>query len=366
MKRERDSGIELLRIFAMLMVIGVHTFLYGDYFEEACKYEGAIYRSAQFMKLFFRPAVDTYVIITGYFMVHTAFNLKKSYKRLLSMYGIIYFYSVVLGIIFFVARASFDSKFSDFSVFWKMFFPLTAQNWYFLTDYILLCLFAPFINIILQNITKRDYKVLIILLTLVMSVWLSLANIKPLSGVVSDYGYGEIAEGKNVFSFIYIYILGGYAGMHSKAGKRPRIIYLAAAFFCIWIDYFIWINWEEVLDYSHVAISYANPLVILTAVFLLLFFKDLHFYSRIVNMLASTTIGIYALHEMEFMRNFIWEKLSFSKVDCSNLTLNILRIITILLAIFLTGAIIELVRQQVFHAVKRLFHIRRTETELNQ
>lgn len=87
MKKERDSGIELLRIFAMLMVIGVHAFLYGDYFEEACEYKGAIYKSAHFMKLFFRPAVDTYVIISGYFMVHTAFNLKKSYKRLLSMYG---------------------------------------------------------------------------------------------------------------------------------------------------------------------------------------------------------------------------------------------------------------------------------------
>ena len=279
------------------------------------------------------------------------------------MYGVIYFYSIVLGVVFFAARANFDSKFSDFSVFWKMFFPLTAQNWYFLTDYFLLCLFAPFINIILQTITKKDYKILIVLLTLIMSIWMSLANIKPFSDVVSGYGYGDIADGKNVFSFIYIYILGGYAGMYIKTRKRPRMIYLAAALFCVWMNYFIWINWGEVLDYSHIAISYANPFVVLTAVFLLLFFKDLHFYSRVVNMLASTTIGIYALHEMEFMRNFIWEKLSFSKVDCSNLTLNILRIITILFAIFLTGAIIELARQQIFNIIKGLFSIRRTEID---
>lgn len=30
MKKKRDSGIELLRIFAILMVIGVHIFVYGD------------------------------------------------------------------------------------------------------------------------------------------------------------------------------------------------------------------------------------------------------------------------------------------------------------------------------------------------
>ena len=42
MKKERDSGIELLRIFAILMVIGVHTFLYGSYYDCALDEGGMV------------------------------------------------------------------------------------------------------------------------------------------------------------------------------------------------------------------------------------------------------------------------------------------------------------------------------------
>ena len=34
MEKKRDSGIEMLRILAMLMVIGVHIFAYGKYLTE--------------------------------------------------------------------------------------------------------------------------------------------------------------------------------------------------------------------------------------------------------------------------------------------------------------------------------------------
>lgn len=354
MEKKRDSGIELLRIFAMLMVIGVHTFLYGDYFDHACEYGGLVESSAYFLKLFFRPAVNVFVIITGYFMARSTFDLKRSYKRLLSMYGTIYFYSIVLGILFFVARPYFKTNHADSATLWKMFFPLAAQNWYYLTDYILLCLFAPFLNIVLQRINKKEYQVLLALTTFVMSIWICLSNIEPFSQVVSDYGYEGIVSGKNVFSFLYIYALGGYIGMYVKVRKRPRLIYLAAVLACVVVNFLIWTNFGEILDYDKVAISYANPFVILSAVFLLLFFKDLHFYSRIINVLASTTIGIYAIHEMVFMRNFIWEKFSFEKIDCSNLGMNLVRIIMIMLIIFFGGAVIELIRQQLFKRVKSL------------
>lgn len=359
MKKKRDSGIELLRIFAMFMVIGVHAFLYGDYFDQACEYGGMVKYSAYILKLFFRPAVNIFVMITGYFMVHSSFNLKKSYRRLFSMYGTVYFYSIALGIVFFVMNPLFETDYTDIMVAWKMFFPLTAQSWYFLTDYILLCLFAPFLNIILINITKKEYHLLIILTTVVMSIWLCLSNIMPFSQVMRDYGYEGLVAGKNVFSFIYIYMLGGYIGLYGKARRRPKWGYLFGAAFCVLINYVIWINFDAVLDYSSVAISYANPFVVMNSVLLLLFFKDLHFYNNFVNLLASTTIGIYALHEMEYMRNFIWEQFSFQKVDCSNLGVNLLRIFSIMLFIFFTGALIELLRQLVFALIGRFVKKRR-------
>lgn len=354
MKKKRDSGIELLRIFAMLMVIGVHTFVYGGYFDSACEMEGIVWSSAHFMRLFFRPAVDIFVIITGYFMVHSDFDLKKAYRRVLSLYGTVFFYSVLLGIIVLANRNIFETEYSIPVIIGKMLLPLFSQEWYFLTDYILLCLFAPFINIVLQKITKQEYRVLLILTTSIMSLWLCLSNVNPLWEVLRDYGYEGLLGGKNLFSFIYIYILGGYIGIYGKSRQRPQFLYLFGVFACVWMNYFIWTRFDEVLAYEDVAMSYANPLVVLSAVFALSFFKDLHFYSKIINTVASTTIGIYALHELEYMRDFIWSKFDFSKMDCSNVGINLIRIAVILLFIFLTGAIIELIRQLLFKGIGKL------------
>jgi hypothetical protein len=205
----------------------------------------------------------------------------------------------------------------------------------------------------LQRISKKEYQILIFLTTFVVSVWMCLANIQPFSQVVSDYGYDGIVDGKNLFSFLYVYMLGGYIGMYMEKREKSCIIYLIGALLCVWVNYFIWTKYGKILDYDSVAISYANPFVVLNAVFLLLFFKDLHFYNPVINRISSTTIGIYALHELEYMRNFIWKKFSFEKIDCSDLGKNLLRIFSIMLLIFFTGAVIELLRQELFKGIRK-------------
>lgn len=71
-------------------------------------------------------------------------------------------------------------------------------------------------------------------------------------------------------------------------------------------------------------------------------------------MIASTTIGIYAIHELEYMRDLIWSKFDFSKMDCSDLGINLIRIISIMMFIFFAGAVIELARQLLFMGIGRL------------
>ena len=50
-KRERDSGMELLRIFAMLLVICVHMFSYGGFYTAAKAVGGHVHSTALLMKL---------------------------------------------------------------------------------------------------------------------------------------------------------------------------------------------------------------------------------------------------------------------------------------------------------------------------
>lgn len=357
MAGKRDSGIELLRIIAILMVIGVHAFLYGNYFEAAKEQGGLVSVSAWLLRLAFRPAVNIFVIITGYFMVRTRFNLRRAYKRVFSMYMVVYFYSVVLSLITLLAGAEYYTvngvQTPVHVIIIKMLLPVLSQNWYYISDYILLCLFAPFVNITLQSITKRQYQVLLALCSVVMSLWFVLAETKPLEDVIRTYGYSDIFNGKNVFSFIFIYIIGGYIGLHVKKNDTVKYRYLAVVLLCLAVNFVLATKLDKLLGFRDVAISYTNPLIILMAVFMLMFFKDLHFYSRIVNRLASATLGIYAIHEFKYVRMAIWNVFDFRKIDNSNLFLNMVNVVGVIIIIFIVCAAAELLRQRLFAAVKR-------------
>ncbi|MBO5387134.1 MAG: acyltransferase family protein, partial [Lachnospiraceae bacterium] len=79
--KTRDSGIELLRIIAVFMVIGVHLFAYSHYKNQSIEIGGIVESMSFGIRVLFMPCVNIFVIITGYFMVKMKFNLERAYKR---------------------------------------------------------------------------------------------------------------------------------------------------------------------------------------------------------------------------------------------------------------------------------------------
>ena len=350
--KQRDSGIELLRIIAILMVIAIHLFLYGNYFEEAKQYGGTVEDISLFFRLMFRPAVNIFIIITGYFMVKSKQGIKNAYKRVLKMYVAILFYSVVLTIFtMIVMPESLKTGGKDmpgYVVILKMFMPVLAQNWYYISDYILLCLVAPFVNIMLLHLSKKQYQLLLVVSSVLMSGWFFLGNIKPLDDVVRLYGYSDLVDGKNVFSFLLIYMIGGYISLHVRENEFGKWIYMVGFFSCAVINFLLAKYCDSELGYDEIAIKYTNPLIILMAVFALLFFRNVHFYSKKINVMASATLGVYAIHEFKYIREAIWDVFDYSKIVCNDIAINIFLIIVNILVIFLCCTVIELLRKKLF------------------
>ena len=231
--KKRDSGIELLRTIAMLMVILIHAFLYGNFYSESIAAGGANAEFMTIIKLSLRPAVNIFLLITGYFMVKSEFNLKKSYSRVLYTYSRIWFYSVILTVIFLILGSEYcipvmsSTPMPIHKIILRGIFPVTSQMWYYLGNYIIICLLAPFINISLKSITKKQYQILLIILSLFMSVWMTLLKVYPFNLWFNSFSFGSIFDGKNIFSFICIYIIGGYIGLHAqKEITRDMHIYI--------------------------------------------------------------------------------------------------------------------------------------------
>ena len=351
-KRKRDSGVEVLRIIAIMMVIGLHAFNFGNYYEQAELAGGFVRISSIGIRVLLIPAVDIFVLITGYFMVKMKFDIKKAYKRVFKIYLIVLFYSVVLTLIALLLGTDYstinENKHEFIIIILKMIFPVTAQTWYFLSHYILLCLLAPFVNIILQNIKKNDYHVLLAVTTFFMSIWFVLAHMKLLDEVVRITYFSDIEKGMSVFSFLYLYIIGGYIRLHISRNEKQKFKYLLFALCCVVFNGLLFTVLEKALELDDIVLKYTNPLVILTAIMLLMFFKDLHFYSKIINTLASTTIGVYAIHEFWYVREKLWNMFDFRKIDCTNMFLNLVYIISIIIMVFGVCAVLDLLRQKLF------------------
>lgn len=359
LKKERDSGIEVMRILAALCVIGVHALSHGHFMASAKAVGGMVHTEALLIYFSVRVAVNAFVIISGYFMVTGAFDLQKAFKRAGSVYTRLMFYSLAITAVFLMLGPNYwlvDGKvLSPQRSLLLAFFPLSSQALYFLSDYLLLCLLAPFANLAVQKLNKRQYLILLCVLTLLMSFWLTLAQVWPFSVVFDDFGYGVLYGGKNVFHFIYIYLLGGYVRLHVKKRGAPNPIYLLLAAQTTLINYLLHVYLPAKTHYANISGHYANPLIVAEAVLLLLFFKDLHFKSRAVNRLASTTLGVYAIQEFRYMKTYLWKIVDYRELVGDSPVRNLLVFVGGVIAIYLALSAIDLLREGLFRGAGFLF-----------
>ncbi len=284
-KALRQSGIELIRIYAILSVIILH------YFNPA--HGGAInylkgLDSVIANRLFYTfcfCAVDLFVMISGYFLM-------SNYKRSLSKIVFLLFQASFIRIVFYFVTAHLHSepiKLNEVIV--------TAFSYgYFIVFYSIIYLVSPLFKTSFDYLDSPNCRKAIIILFLFFSILPSLENVLCSFHVLgSDWSAistitkrgGE--EGYSIVNFFLCFSIGGYlkrfyTGVH-KLSKELLLLVINSFLLFIWGS----IDWKS-------AWTYDNPLVILEAAFLLLIFADLSFKSKIVNELSTSGFTCYLTH----------------------------------------------------------------------
>lgn len=347
-KTKRQSGIELLRIIAMVMIIFLHLYEYG-HLHEASKAAGNIDGAlVTFVWSFCRAPVDVFIMISGYFMITSKFDIKKTIRRGGKVYGAMIFYSIVLSVIFFI----YDPSLININSVISTFTPLLSKTWYFLSNYLIILLLSPFINKMLVSLSKKHYLYFMGIVFVAMSLWSTLAEIDGISNVISIKKIVDPYMGKSLGGFLLMYIIGGYLRLFVKqkpAEKRSlNFKYLGIfALLCV-CDFLLCIVFPQ---YKPVFGMFNNPIVLAESAALILFFRDFTFSSKFVNTIAGTTLGIYAIHENPYVRDWLWRVFDFSNKHLYD-TLVYIPISIITVAIIFAGCcVIELLRLKLFKTV---------------
>ena len=103
------------------------------------------------------------------------------------------------------------------------------------------------------------------------------------------------------------------------------------------------------------ALEYSNPLVIIQSVAYFSFFTTLNIKSKFINYLSTLMLGIYFIHENNYVRENLYNWLGIVSGPKDSL-LFVPYIFIIAILIFVVCAIIEAVRQKLFSFIyKRKF-----------
>lgn len=329
MKKERYSNFELLRIICMCLIILFHFVWHSNY--EAPDLSKTKYFLA-FINMFGELGVNCFILITGYFCINSRFKLEKIIK-LLSQ---VLFYSILVYIVY---------GFVDItpSSWYYILFPNTFSVWWFTSTYILIYLLSPYINKIINNSSEAENTRLLLLL---LFLYCFLPTI-----------FGFFINDTEKFPYynrliwlIIIYILGAYIRKYNlnlfsnleKSIKHFCISTMLIALSIVTID----------IVFENVSINYfwrPNTILMLyMSVSLFMVFKNLKIKNNIViNKIASTTLGIYLMHDGPLMYLW-WNNFFDSTYILSNLRTNFYMLLIVVVIIFITGMIVDFIRQFIF------------------
>lgn len=262
MKAKRNSNIELLRIISIILIIAHHYAIHGfDISSLPYHYNQYI---ISILGLGGKLGVVCFILISGYYMCES----KISIKKILKLIAETWFYMVIIGLLFILILKPIEPITKIDLI--KIFIPIVYnQNW-FITDYILLMIVSPLLNILIKNLDKKLYKSSIFLGII---IW----------GVLPNFIIADLSFNSFIY-FILIYLIAGYIKkyVNIESKKKYHNLFLAV------LNYFIIILSSTTLIYfGHLfnmtiftrnSIHFSalqSPFVLLTGIELLVFFLKL-------------------------------------------------------------------------------------------
>lgn len=274
--KERDSNIELLRIVCMLFIL-IHHFIIHSLVPDLFVRDGDInaYRVACIViNGFVYVGVNCFILISGYY------GIKFKLRSLFNLYCICVFFALLATLM----KACVTEVQVNKSLLYTILLPFSHSDWWFIKCYVALFLISPVLNKAAQNLGRKEFITVIVLLT-VLNIYLGY------------YWHQHNSDGYNLVQFIYVYLIGAFLRrfpLKRLDRKYAMILYLSGALLWSLIS-ILSVKWRV----PHwVPFYYNNPLVIVAAVGLFVFMTQIEIRSVAVNTIASSVLAAYLIQDI--------------------------------------------------------------------
>ena len=310
-KRIRSTNIEILRIILMMMVIGVHYNLIGmgNAFLYTAKANTNVL-IAYILESICIVCVDTFIIITGYFQVE---KKKIDKSKIIKLIITVLFFNLIQYLIFI---SIYKIKFNFHSLLLS-----TISGKWFIIIYLALYILSPYINKLINSISMRDFKKLLIALIMIFIVYQTFLSY--ISMFVPVIGWSAIIDkgidpGYTFINFTVLYFIGAYL---KKSNFNPQIkksvlIYILSTIF-IFLSWYL-LSISKYKNYADNAFYYNNIFVVLSSISLFLMFNKIKIKNnRIINFISKHNITVFILSTSSLFLK-LYEVLNIKKYCLTN------------------------------------------------
>ena len=293
--KERDSNLELFRIIMMLSIVAHHYVVNSGLLSIVTEppYDWRNY----FLLLFGmwgKIGINCFVLITGYFMCKSNITIRKFLMLLLE----VMFYKIACYSIFLF------TNYESISLegLYKALTPVSSITDGFVSCFLVYYLLIPFLNVLVNNLHRRQHTILVILCVFFFSLMDHVPGFKfrfnyvgwfCVLHVIASYIRFYQSEFKFLSSNKYLLVLLGVT-------VAVLGVLVPAWFIEFGLPFRGWI-------YQYVIDSNAF-LAVISSVLLFVGFKNIHLgQSKIINTIASSTFGVLLIHaNSDTMRRWLW------------------------------------------------------------
>lgn len=331
----RQSNFELLRIVAMFFIVISHCCAHEIFNHWRINLYEFQYINSLFVVLFSslgKIAVNLFVFLTGYYMVYAQARIYK--------FSFIYLKTLLYSLIFLLITLIIKGYWQVYNI---SIFPIIGKNYWFITDYLLMYLFIPYINIFLNVVNKKTLKLLLITIFIIWVIAPSFFSFKcEINGFIwfiCAYIIGACIR-KNIFSF------------NLKYNKMFFIVlfFLFFSVLCFYIGNYI-LDSAPIMNFSNVyniLFSEYKISCLVISLYLFYLFKNCEIkYNIYINWIAKSMLGVYLIHDNMYVRDFLFKDL-INTVSYTNSFFYILLIILIAFSIFIISIFLDKILSYLF------------------
>ena len=338
--KERNYGIDLLRIASMLMIVALHVLGQGGILDAATP--GSVnYWVAWFLETSMYSAADCFALISGYVL-----SVKETkISSVLSLWLQTLFYSVGITVLFFFFVPDAGISKTDILI---ASFPVITKRYWYISAYMGMYVVAPVLNVALINVKRRSMEFIFIGMLFV------------LGGFSLKFDPFNLGGGCSSMWLCMLYLLGGYLRKYDIISKFRS--YKGWSLFALmsvitFLSKFIIETFTNLParneDYPMLLVSFVSPTVMLAGLGLFIVFARMKFpepVEKIISFVSPAALGVYLIHVCDPIWKNPFKGFSADFVNYSPVKM-VFMVFACSVVIYIACSVIELIRIYLFKAL---------------